>query len=68
MAWKTRVIKAVKLGFELLQWKEVLLLASTCVATHNIHTASGTDIAMSSMKFDRTCLTIKPQISYVTVN
>jgi hypothetical protein len=59
---KTRVIKAVELGFKLLQWKdEVLKLAPTGAAAYNIrgrtiHNALGIDI------FDRARQTIKPQI------
>ena len=54
---ETRVIKAVELGFELLEQKEeVLLLASTGIAAahniggRNIHNASGTE---SSIAFVR---------------
>ena len=51
MTWKTRVIKAVELGFELLQ-RNVPLLASTGITAHNIggrniHTASGTESSIA---------------------
>ena len=54
MAWKTRVIKAAELGFELLQ-RKVPLLASTGVTAHNIgiHTASGIDVATPSIALVR---------------
>ena len=48
MAWKTRVIKAVDLGFELLQ-RKVPLNIGGC----NIHTASGIDVATSSIALVR---------------
>jgi len=59
---KTRVIKAVELGLELLRRKdEVLLLAPTGAAAYNIsgrtiHTALGIDVC------DRARPTVKPQI------
>jgi hypothetical protein len=49
MTWKTRVIKAVELGFELLQ-RNVPLLASTGITAHNIggrNIVSGIDVATS---------------------
>ena len=54
---ETRVIKAVELGFELLEQKEeVLLLASTGIAAahniggRNIHNASGTESSIALVR------------------
>ena len=52
MTWKTRVIKAVELGFELLQ-RNVPLLASTGITAHNIGGRNIVDVATSSVALIR---------------